>query len=453
MRRDVAVAVALLSLASSPLRAEDLALPLSEAIALAERQNPDLRAARERSAAERERAEGTGRARLPRVTFSSSWFRTDNPASVFASKLNAGEFTPEDFAVDRLNDPASISHLTTTAGVEVPLDIFGKIGDQARSAEAQGRAAFGLSREAGLEVRLRVIEAYRRAGLARRSVEVTERALAGARAREANVQARVEEGATLTADFLRTRTRRRQREADLADRRGDAAVATAMLSRLIGAEPGTWIVAVEEPGPPAPLVGDEASWTARGLKTRPAIAVARERVEAARRSARLEGRGLLPDLVAHGQLQDDRNAVEGGAQSYLLGVTLRWSPFDPSRGRREAAAAVDLRVAEEEARAAADQVRLEVASAYRRALAARDRYAAASGGAEEGREALRVIQERRRAGIATLTDELETEAASLSAQLEEIRAAAEASIADATLERSAGIEGVPPATGEVQARP
>jgi outer membrane protein TolC len=453
MRRDVALAAGLLSLAVTLLRAEERRLPLSEALALAERQNPELRALRERAEAESARAEAAGRTRLPRVTLSSSWSRTDNAAYVFAHKLNAGEFTLEDFAVDRLNDPGSISHLTTTAGVEVPLDVFGKIGEQARSQEALGRAAFGLSREAGLEVRLRVVEAYRRAGLARRSVEVTERALAGARAREADVQARVEEGATLNADLLRARARRRQREADLADRRGDAAVAAALLSRLLGTEPGTTIVPVDVPGPPPPLVGDEASWTARGLEARPAVAVARERVEAARRSARLLGHGLLPDLVAHGQLQDDRNAVQGGAQSYLVGVTLRWSPFDPVRSRREAAAAVDLRAAEEEARATTDQVRLEVASAYRRAQAARDRHEAAAGGAEEGREALRVIQERRRVGIATLTDELETEAASLSAQLEDIRAAAEASIADSALERAAGIGNLPPARGEGQDRP
>jgi outer membrane protein TolC len=83
-------------------------------------------------------------------------------------------------------------------------------------------------------------------------------------------------------------------------------------------------------------------------------------------------------------------------------------------------------------------VRLEVGAAFRRAQTARERHAAAAGGAEEGREALRVIQERRQAGIATLTDELETESASLDAELTEIQAAAEAAIADAALARAAG---------------
>ena len=65
-------------------------------------------------------------------------------------------------------------------------------------------------------------------------------------------------------------------------------------------------------------------------------------------------------------------------------------------------------------------------------------YAAASGGLEEGREAFRVVQERRKAGLATLTDELETETAALGAALQEIGAAAEVAIADAALRRAAG---------------
>jgi outer membrane protein TolC len=49
-----------------------------------------------------------------------------------------------------------------------------------------------------------------------------------------------------------------------------------------------------------------------------------------------------------------------------------------------------------------------------------------------------VVQERRQAGVATLTDELETETAALQAALAEIAAAAEVAMADAALRRAAG---------------
>jgi outer membrane protein TolC len=269
---------------------------------------------------------------------------------------------------------------------------------------------------------------------------VTEHALAGAKARETDVATRVDEGAALKADLLRARARRRQREADLAERRGDAAVADAALSRLLGAPPGVRYDPVDAAPVPAALDGDEASRSTQALAARTSVRAAEERLEAARRLARVEERALLPDLAAWGQIQDDRNSFSNGGQSYGVGAHLRWNAFDPGRGRRKAVAAAEMRAAEHDARAAADQVRLEVAIAFRRALAARERHAAAEGGAEEGREALRVVEERRRAGRATLTDELETEAASLAAELEELRAAAEAAIADATLASAMGTD-------------
>ena len=103
-----------------------------------------------------------------------------------------------------------------------------------------------------------------------------------------------------------------------------------------------------------------------------------------------------------------------------------------------AAAEAERRAAESQVRAARDQVRLEVALAWRRALTARERHTAAAGGAEEAREALRVVQERRQAGVATLTDELETESATLAADLEERAASTEVGLADAALRRAAG---------------
>jgi outer membrane protein TolC len=429
-----------LSAGRGAARADDRPLTLAEALALAERRNPEVRAAFDRAAAQAERAESVRRLSWPRLSLSSQWSRSDNPVAVFAAKLNASEFTQADFAIDRLNAPTALSHLMTSVTLEAPLDVFGKVRAQADGQAAFGAAASAGAREATRELRLRVTEAYRRAELARRAIAVTERALAGARAREDDVEARVVEGAALPADRLRARARRRQREADLADRRGEARVAIASLARLLGAPSDEGFAPIEGPPTPVPLDGDEAVWTERALRRRPALEAARHRREAGDALARAERRAFLPDLAAFGQVQDGRNRVAGGGQSWAVGALLRWTPFDAARGRRVAAAEAEGRAAREDERAAADQVRLDVEVAYQRAQAARDRYVAAAGGALEGREALRVVQERRQAGLATLTDELETEAAGLAAELDELRAAAEIALADVALRRAAGEE-------------
>ncbi len=433
-----ALALCLWFLAGGASRAEDVPLTLSEALAIAEKDNPELRAAGARVEAQVARADSVRRMLWPRLSLTSNWTRTDLPAGVFANKLNSGQFGAADFDVARINEPGALNHLGSSLSLEMPIDLFGKVRTMAGALGAYGEAASLGRRDAVQEIRMKVVEAYRNAETAGRAVEVTARVLEVARAREAEMQARVDTGAALQADLLRARARRRQREADLAERRGQQAMAQAGLARLLGGGAGVVYVPTDAPPEVVGVSGDEAQWVERGLRQRPILEAVRRKTDAAAAFVRNERKALLPDIGVTGLLRDDRIRPGAGAQAWLLGVGLSWTPFDAGRGKREAAASAERRAAELDARAAADQVRLEVQMAYRRASTARGRFAAAAGGAEEGREALRVVQERRKAGMATLTDELETESAALAAALSEIGAASEAAIADAALRRAAG---------------
>ena len=286
---------------------------------------------------------------------------------------------------------------------------------------------------------MRVAEAYRQAEVAGRAVAVTEKVLAVAKAREAEIEARVEAGGALQADLLRARARRREREADVAERRSQQRMAQAGLARLLGAPEG--VDYVPDGGPAAGRaargrggrVGGAGAAAAAGARGGPPQAGRGRRLR--RRTRRTASCRTSARSARSGTTAID---WDKGSQAWAVGLGVRWTPWDAGRGKREAAATAEQRAAEQDVRAAADQVRLEVALAYRRAVTARERHAAARGGAEEGREALRVVQERRKAGMATLTDELETETAALGAALAEIGAAAEVAMADAALARAAG---------------
>ena len=438
-RQAVTAAAVLAALIASGLAriqaAEVEPLRLPDALLLAQERNPEYLALRARAEAQDLRRAATARTAWPRLSLVSDLSRTNVPARVFAEKLNRGAFGAEDFALPRLNDPDGIGHLGTALALEVPVDLAGTTRARVRAEEAGTLAISADLVEARQDLRLGVTEAYARAALAEAALEATRGALEGARSREENLAARVTEGGALQAELLRARSRRRQREADVARAHGDAQSALVRLARVLGADSGRYRPAdavVTVPASDATL----EEWRTRARAGRVAHGAPAARRTAAEWTRQGEHRAIVPSLAGYAAAFDDRWSGDS-RQSYALAVTLRWT-LDPSRSRRVAAAEADERVARFEESGAAAQVMTEVETAWVRRSTAAEALQAASGGAEEGREALRVVRERRIAGLATLTDELETEAASLTAELEELRARTELALADAALRRAAG---------------
>ncbi|MCL4822525.1 MAG: TolC family protein [Vicinamibacteria bacterium] len=433
--RRLVLALALAALVAIPVAAaEPEPLTLQAALERAGAEAPALAAARAGADAAEARAEAGARQRWPRLVAESRLAWSDWPSMLFAQRLDAGIVAQEDFDPARLNAPDVAWHLGTTVAVEAPVDLWGRIGTAAEAGRAAARAARAGSDAALRGVRLQVTAAYWRAALARRGVDVARRALAAAQAREADMEKREAQGDALRSDLLRAKARRREREADLAAREGDAQVAAAVLARAIGT-PGAALQAVDEVPAPEPVAEPAEALVAHAAE-RPEVVAARERGEAAAGAARAESFAARPELGVAVALRDDRR--DGGSgQSFMAGAGVRWS-WDAGRDKRIAAARADEQAARAMERDARAQVELEVRQAHAQAEAAHRRWLAARGGAEEMREALRVVRERRGAGLATLTDELETEAAAISAELGEIAAAADAAVARAALRHAAG---------------
>ena len=94
------------------------------------------------------RAAETGR--WPRLYGEALWRRSDNQVIVFGDKLTAGEFTAADFALDTLNSPDPIDHGMLAVGVDLPIDLGGRVGasiDAARGAHSAAAARWRAARE------------------------------------------------------------------------------------------------------------------------------------------------------------------------------------------------------------------------------------------------------------------------------------------------------------------
>jgi outer membrane protein TolC len=432
-----AALVAGLAAVEGAAQSQESPLTLSQAVALAEREDPGLAAAQARARAAERRAVAAGRFWLPEVGFDLGWESTDVPARVFAQKLNRREFTAEDFLLDNLNHPEADANLESSLGLRLPVDLFG----QAKARAAGSRAAAEVERArttgAGAELRFAVTQVFFQILATDRFVAAAEASLRLAQGLERDAQARRDFGAALAADLLRTRTRRRDREVELERRRSRSELLRSRLRALI-AWPPERPVSLQAPEAASPEPKGLLRWQEDALAHHPRMLEAAAAARAAEANLLGHRRSAFPSLETHASYQDDRSKLSDGGQGGSVGLSLRWSLFDSGRKARTEAAREDYEGARAAQREAETATRLEVEQRWRELGVARLELQAASEAESEAQEVFRVSRERWKAGQGTLTDLLDAENALASALEGVARSETSVAVGDAALRQAAG---------------
>ncbi len=110
-------------------------LSLSEAVQMGLQQNPQIEASAASKGAADTRIEQARSGRLPQVTYSESFQRSDNPVFVFGSLLTQHQFTQDNFDLGSLNKPNFLNNFQSQIRVNQTLYDFGRTKAQVRSAE------------------------------------------------------------------------------------------------------------------------------------------------------------------------------------------------------------------------------------------------------------------------------------------------------------------------------
>ena len=128
-------------------------------------------------------------------------------------------------------------------------------------------------------------------------------------------------------------------------------------------------------------------------------------------------REYLPRLDLFGNYGLSGKDLSSGSSDYAFGASLTFNLFDPGRSARigKARAAESMAAAEQEH--LANQIRLEVARAYQQHVSARERLVVAGQAIDQASETLRIIQNRYREGLTTITEVLRAETALVRARL------------------------------------
>src|ERR1035438_7598887 len=227
-----AVLAAMLSMSLAAQTGTPLTLP--EAVSLALEKNPLHKAAmadtRISAAAIREARSPL----MPKIMFTESAVRGNDPVFVFGTRLRQQSFTAADFALNKLNTPTPIGNFSSRFSGQWSLfDGLQSWFGVSRAKYLQQAAAQQLGRT-DQELVYQAVQAYFGVLLAQKQEQVAQDAWKTPQAIEASSQVRVESGMAVDSDQLSAQVVTSQRKQELIQMRDGLALARAQLALALG---------------------------------------------------------------------------------------------------------------------------------------------------------------------------------------------------------------------------
>jgi outer membrane protein TolC len=413
---------------------------VADAVRTALRQNPAIRAAAAAGSAAGERTRQAQGGRLPKVNYSESWTRSDNPVFVFSSLLTQHMFSESNFALGSLNRPGFANNFQSTLTADQTLYDGGQTKRAVRTAELGVEATGEQGRLARIEVIAGAARAYYDAVLADAQKTSAEQALRSAEADLKRAQSVRTAGMSTDADVLSIRVHLAGVEEQLIRRKTELDVARAALNDALG------LGLDEEHMLATPLARAQtadlaaAEYEAKAIVNRPEarqlkLATAMAETQAA------DARGsMLPQVTAHAGFEADRSRFyDRGGANWVISIGARWNVFNGGSDRARIAES-DFAVRQREAERARVEstIRLQTRRAYAELRAAEQRIEAAKASVTDAEESLRITQNRYEAGMGNVTDLLRTETALLDARTRYLAAIHDQRVAATMLEAAAG---------------
>jgi outer membrane protein len=325
MLKKTILAVAAVLAFSSVALAEEQTLTLKEAVNIALRENPEIRAFNESVSAGEEDI-GSARSYLfPKVTVEERFMRTTNPTFAFMSKLNQERFAASDFAINSLNNPSPVNDFQTSFSIEQPIfvqKVFVGL-DMAKKEHTAKEEDFSRKRE---EVAFETVKTYLMAITASEFVKVAEKGVEDATEHKRIAELMYDSKLGLYSDVLRASTGLTEAEERRVSAKKNYTVVKRALGLLLGMSGGD----VEPKGdlPEFPL--KDLDYYTNASASRKDVRSLETRYENAKRNVDLARADWLPMLGvgASYQLNDHSTPFGGEGNSWTVQAFLRWNILD-----------------------------------------------------------------------------------------------------------------------------
>ncbi len=428
-----------LVIAALPLAAQS-SLSLTDAVRLAVQKHPSVEASRSATKAAETRVTEARSGYLPKMNYTESVTRSNNPVFVFGSLLTQHQFTAANFALDTLNRPAAIDNFQS----QLSLDQSIYDGGQTRLAVRSARLGRDISAEDERLNRMNaianVVRAYDGAVLAAESMKVADEAVRSAEADLNRAQAVREAGMSTNADVLSIKVHLAAVREEQIRRKADLEVAHAALNEALGLplaethDLTTPLTAASIGQFPLEQYEKDAGTSRPELREAHLASTLAETQQSAARTS------LLPQIGVRAGFEVDRQTfVTRGGSNWLLSASLRWNIFNGGADKaRIAEAAYGLERARALRNQADAQIQLQVRRAYADFRSAAERIDVAQAAVSMAEESLRITKNRYESGLSNVTDLLRTETALLEARTRRLAAVYDQRLAAVNLELAAG---------------
>lgn len=439
MRRSLII----LMLTAAPLRAQD-ALTLRQAVDLALHSNPLAAAADAGEKEAQARIQQAHSGYLPRVQFSESFQRGNNPVFGFSSLLNQHRFSEADFALASLNRPDAMNNYQSQLTIEQVIFDAGQTRRSVAAARFTHQMAGEDTRRSRSDIILNVLRAYFAVTLAEKNLEVARQSVDSARADLARAESIYHSGRSTQADVLALRVHLAGMQEGQIRSSNDLAIAHAALNDALGVSlDRTFELTTPLESSVRASEGTLEEYRRLASEERPEMRQAELAQRLARTQREVAVAAYWPHVAFQGIVEADaQNFITKGGANWSTAVTLRWNLWN---GGETTARVKEARFAESRSEAIRKRtdsaIQLEVRKAYLDLSAAAQRTEVASAAAAEAEEALRIIQNRHDAGLITITELLRSEVALAAARTQRLAAIYDYRIAVATLEHAAGTLG------------
>ncbi len=418
--------VTMLCVGASSALAQDASAPaltLEQMVQAGVAHNPSLRAATAGAQAADASASAARASLFPRVTFTESWQRGDQPVFVFGALLTSRRFAASNFAIDQLNHPDALGYFHGTAAIEQLVFDGGARKARIDAARATQQMAGTASREAVLGISASIAEAYGRLLAAQAAHRAAVSTLEAGKEDLALAVRRRDAGVATEADVLSLRVHVADLEQRIIQADGDAAVLRAQINRLTGEPIARAFLAVESVPPSDTTMPPLDQLLTEARANRPEIqraAASEALADSGRRAAKA---AFAPSIAAQAAFDVSGTRIADRSASWLFGGEVRWTLALAGAERAQLKAAT---AAASRARAEADDARaqaeVDVVTALQQVTTARARQAVGTAAVAQARESQRIIRDRFEAGLAPVNDVLRAASAVLDAEARRVAA-------------------------------